>query len=810
MVNFGIQLDESLFPPWKEHYIQYNRLKRLIVKRKFVLDKLAKESEEPDTTRSVSFMSLSRMVSNSSGSNPPASMMMMNETTPLSPGYRTYSSNSKNSNNNGGEKVGGDGSGHENGRGKNKNDKKDRANASANGNNEDVEDGDVAIELASLNVTSMEIQTKSKATTMKGGNMYVGIISRSTSPTEVQANLHEDTIDFFAVIKENVDHINLFFLDKLKELREAIDDIANKRRNAYRTHHSGANQIDLTKLRDVYVQLAALSTYSDLNYTGFYKIIKKYDKTMKEQTLETWMGVIGRQPFATNNEPKQLIEVLGGLVSRDKLLEWDRFATDLQDSARDEIFPAVRVFGLLISLALFIFSLFVPLINIEGNPGAARCLSLLLFTVSLWVTEAMPYFATALLSMVMVVFMGVLKESESSKTILSVDQAAQFVANHIFNHTTILLLGGYTISSAFSRCQLELRVASYLQEAFGSYPHLFILAIMFVGLFLSMWINNHTAPILCATIILPIVKDLPSSARFSKALLIGLAFACNFGGMMTPISSLQNVLAVSSLEAAGIKIFFGHWLGIAMPFCVIGVLITWLLLLIVIKPNDVATIPIIVYEPQRRIPRKNLAIMFLTFTTIVMFAFSSVLNKYFGDICTISLLFCGVMYGSGMLTDVDFNSLSWHTLFLVGGGNVLGKAIETSGLLSHIVNVIISFLPLSHPWVSLLCILCFTGTVATFVSHTVAAIILTPVIAHIGVVLGIPEVTVLGSAFAISGAMALPFSSFPNVNSLLLLDDFHKPYLSVMDFIKTGVPMSLITIFLIATLGWWLIVVELE
>jgi len=793
MVNFGVQLEEGLFPPWKEYYIQYNRLKRLIVKRKFVLDKIAKESEVPVPDRSVSFMSLTKMVSNSSDSNPPVSMVMLNEMTPLSPGFRTYSSSDNAKKGKGKEKGNGKG------KGKGKEDRED----------EDMEDGDIALEM-----TSLDIQAKT-AKVMRGGNMYVGVSrissSRSASPTELnEHSLHEDTIDFFSVIKENVESINRFFLDKLKELREAIDDIANKRRNAYRTHHSGANQIDLTKLRDVYVQLAALSTYSDLNYTGFYKIIKKYDKTMKEQTLETWMSVIGRQPFATTNEPKQLIEVLGGLVSRDKLLEWDRFATDLQDSARDEIFPAIRIYGLLISVALFVLSLAVPLMVIENNPAATRCVSLLIFTVCLWVTEAMPYYATALLSMVMVVFMGVLKESESSKVILPVDQAAQFVANHIFNHTTILLLGGYTISSAISRCKLELRIAAYLQEAFGSYPHLFILAIMFVGLFLSMWINNHTAPILCATIILPIVKDLPSTARFSKALLIGLAFACNFGGMMTPISSLQNVLAVSSLETSGIRISFGHWLGIAVPFCIMGVLVTWVLLLIVIKPNDIASIPIIVYEPEKRIPRKNLTIMFLTFTTIVMFAMSSVLNQYFGDICTISLLFCGVMYGSGLLTEVDFNSLSWHTLFLVGGGNVLGKAIETSGLLSYIVSGIISLLPLSHPWISLLCILTFTGTVATFVSHTVAAIILTPVIAHIGVVLGIPEVTVIGSAFAISGAMTLPFSSFPNVNSLLLLDDFQKPYLSVMAFVKTGLPMSIITILLIASFGWWLIVIQLH
>ena len=36
--------------------------------------------------------------------------------------------------------------------------------------------------------------------------------------------------------------------------------------------------------------------------------------------------------------------------------------------------------------------------------------------------------------------------------------------------------------------------------------------------------------------------------RYAKALLLGLAFSSNFGGMMSPISSLQNILAVSNLE----------------------------------------------------------------------------------------------------------------------------------------------------------------------------------------------------------------------------------------------------------------------
>ena len=53
--------------------------------------------------------------------------------------------------------------------------------------------------------------------------------------------------------------------------------------------------------------------------------------------------------------------------------------------------------------------------------------------------------------------------------------------------------------------------------------------------------------------------------------------------------------------------------------------------------------------------------------------------------------------------------------------------------------------------------------------------------------------------------MALPFSSFPNVNSLLIVDDFRKAYLTTSDFLYTGVPMTIIAIALIATVGYGLI-----
>jgi phosphate transporter len=53
--------------------------------------------------------------------------------------------------------------------------------------------------------------------------------------------------------------------------------------------------------------------------------------------------------------------------------------------------------------------------------------------------------------------------------------------------------------------------------------------------------------------------------------------------------------------------------------------------------------------------------------------------------------------------------------------------------------------------------------------------------------------------------MALPFSSFPNVNSMLIVDDFQKPYLSTNDFALSGGLLSVVSTILIATFGYVMI-----
>lgn len=115
----------------------------------------------------------------------------------------------------------------------------------------------------------------------------------------------------------------------------------------------------------------------------------------------------------------------------------------------------------------------------------------------------------------------------------------------------------------------------------------------------------------------------------------------------------------------------------------------------------------------------------------------------------------------------------------MGGGNVLGKAIQSSGLLGYLSDAItfgnissplllvdsefcniyyifVLALPLSNPWLAFVFILLFSGSVANFISHTVASLILMPIIVNIGITLGIPKMMVIGTAFSGKKSTSVP------------------------------------------------------
>jgi phosphate transporter len=256
------------------------------------------------------------------------------------------------------------------------------------------------------------------------------------------SNFQEEASDsrsFICEVDRELDKINKFFDSKLMELRVQLEELMEKWQEQHSTHHTThLLSSHLVEFRRIFLLVSALEAYGPLNRTGFYKIIKKYDKNMNEKNIKTYMIHVDEQNFVASKEPSRLIELIAGYVSRSKLVEWKHAS---EDDGRDSeiLFPAISPNALAISVIIFIISFQLPPLS-PDNPNANRCLSLLLLVVSLWLTNAMPYFATAMLVPVMIPVLRVMREVNSSGDMvdMSSEEAAKVILNNFFNHTTVL------------------------------------------------------------------------------------------------------------------------------------------------------------------------------------------------------------------------------------------------------------------------------------------------------------------------------------------------------------------------------------
>jgi len=297
------------------------------------------------------------------------------------------------------------------------------------------------------------------------------------------------------------------------------------------------------------------------------------------------------------------------------------------------------------------------------------------------------------------------------------------------------------------------------------------------------------------------LRNLPSDSAMSKAVILGIALASNIGGMLSPIASPQNIIALSIMSP---QPSWGTWFFIALPVGIISIILIWLLLLVSFRPGRGASI--VPIRPVRdRFTGVQLFISLVTLGTIVLWCLSHKLESVFGDMGVIAIIPIILFFGTGILTKEDFNNFLWTIIVLAAGGLSLGKAVNSSGLLHTIANAITARVDGMSLYGVLVVFAALILVVATFISHTVAALIILPLVYSVGIGMEEPHANllVMGSALMCSAAMGLPTSGFPNMTAIMMEDtQTGQRYLQVKHFISRGVPSSIITLLVVVSVGY--------
>ena len=263
------------------------------------------------------------------------------------------------------------------------------------------------------------------------------------------------------------------------------------------------------------------------------------------------------------------------------------------------------------------------------------------------------------------------------------------------------------------------------------------------------------------------LRTLPSESNMSKAVIIGIALASNIGGMLSPIASPQNVVAMGIMQPAPTWL---QWFFIVIPVGAVSIVLIWLLLLVTFHPGrDTVIAPI---RPVRdRFTGVQWFVSVTTIITIALWCASHQLENVFGDMGVIAIIPIVLFFGIGILTKEDFNNFPWTIIILAAGGLSLGKAVRSSGLLHTLADLVSEGVKGMSLYGVLVVFSTLILVVATFISHTVAALIFLPLVYDVGMSMDQPRpnLLVMGGVLMCSAAMGLPTSGFPNMSKWTIL-----------------------------------------
>ena len=148
-----------------------------------------------------------------------------------------------------------------------------------------------------------------------------------------------------------------------------------------------------------------------------------------------------------------------------------------------------------------------------------------------------------------------------------------------------LFLGGFFLSIAIQKCNLHKRIALTVLKYTGTKGRSIIGGFMLSSCLLSMWIMNTSTTIMLLPIglaIITVVKesmhDLSETDKinFQVALLLGIAYAANIGGIATLIGTAPNMALNGFMEEQyGVSISFLDWMKVGLPVSLVLLPLTW-------------------------------------------------------------------------------------------------------------------------------------------------------------------------------------------------------------------------------------------
>ncbi|MBA3258916.1 MAG: DASS family sodium-coupled anion symporter [Gemmatimonadales bacterium] len=473
--------------------------------------------------------------------------------------------------------------------------------------------------------------------------------------------------------------------------------------------------------------------------------------------------------------------------------------------------PVQRV-GAVLAPAVLLLLLFLPLPGL--SPQAHRLAGVLGAVVVLWVTEALPLPATALLGAAVCVLLGVAPAKEVF---------APFADPLIF-----LFIGAFILSRAIFLHGLDRRVAYAVLGLrwVGARPARILVAIGAVTAAISAWISNTATTAMMYGIGMSILATLRGSderraidPRYPAALMLMISYAASVGGLATPVGTPPNVIGIGFIRTLlGVEIPFFQWSLVGVP--IVLVLYGFLCLYLrAVAPAGLSELPgsaeLIRSERAKLGPwsrgQRSVAIAFGI--TVVLWVAPGLVALVAGEssaaylwlvrrvpegvAAVVGALLLFVLPGKDgrAITWDEAMRIDWGVVLLYGGGFALGVLSFQTGLAEALGRGITGLLPLSGSFGLLVASVVAAVLLSETTSNTAAANMIVPVVISIAQAANLdPLEPALGATFAASLGFMLPVST--PCNAIV----YGSGYIPLGRMIRWGLVLDLVGIVVVITM----------
>lgn len=461
----------------------------------------------------------------------------------------------------------------------------------------------------------------------------------------------------------------------------------------------------------------------------------------------------------------------------------------------------------------------------------------MLVMAGFWILEAMPFAATGLLPLVLFPLLGVLP--------------AKDIAKAYVNSTVLLLMGGFFLAKGLERWRVPHLMARVVERWASGSPTALLLGLMGTTAFLSMWLSNTATALVMVTVAeaaLARAHEVPENrprdlAGFRLALLLGVAYAANMGGLATPVGTAPNLLLLSirkELDPTAPPIAFVEWMILTVPLVLVLVPAIGVLLARVLSPfsrelrlgrREEGAVPPLVPAGRRALVIFSLTALLWIFRSDVDLGFFKLpgwagllgLGKKVDD-ATVAMLGVVLMFlcpaggsvdgearglsgrlrswlsGERVLDWESANRIPWYLLLLFGGGIALADAFSSSGLSAWLGDQLV-WLKGAPPWLIVLALCLGMSLLTEVTSNTATTTLVLPVLFAAAGALDLPPLLLMWPAtLCASAAFILPISTPPNA-----IVAGAGP-ISPLEMARVGVWLNLLAVVLVTLVAMlWLV-----